>query len=821
MSGITLTMKVLEDLTGCQNKKLLAMTDLDLSGNMVKHLVSGVFSEFKNLTRLNLSNNSLKTFPNEVAAELSNLKYLDISENNFSNLEFLDQLCNLEELFCNNNDLEISQKLVAAFICNKLNKIDGRGIENYKNISKTYKEKLTDIVSQIWSEHFDHVDLAKSTADDITFEVRNKLLKLIRIAKPSVPGLPSTVKDLLIKLFCDQFLKKLLSNKFSNAVLKNQTPVKKIRIKITDKVPVIISSPLRSPARSIVSPANIVESPRRSCLTSPKNNINSSYINTSASVTTPNKVRKVLNFENNDSKLANKSLQETSLTSPFKEKLSLEDAIDLMKVNKATSRKVVSPRSLTKKPETSRTSPRKSLNSAKYLFGSSPLKSPTRSLANTENIIGGLKRKLTSPKNNDSSNMSTTPHKLSHTQNDEVLKNSPAYSGQSSRRSDVHMGNSLLSPTKQAVDCIKKLNFNSNVSSAHSSKTFDDLDTTEYQPMHFLRCHSGDKRALKEGHTLDDPTDELTNVWGCSMEPDPHDPAKTTGIVATCGGTMVCLIDCSSGQVVKRFEHHKEQFFCLAWTTVELNNEPNNILAVSGHNGNLKLLHPRLLACFEEFGSGRPNRQLAVFLTNPASLVTNIFVHQTSGLLIGGTTGGVMAWSLGKNLNVSDIASNKRRNPCKVLSINNKMKGKMSTCDGLTPINDNFFACKFLSHGCIYVYNVNHLDHGPAYKLDWLKTNSEFIGLSCVNGLLLCGSDDGSIWMYNTSHLQNAGNKLIPKVLQWPDCKVDMENSNDAKMTDVLDKPTVLVINNLTSSHERTYIVAVTDCNLVCIWKRT
>lgn len=43
----------------------------------------------------------------------------------------------------------------------------------------------------------------------------------------------------------------------------------------------------------------------------------------------------------------------------------------------------------------------------------------------------------------------------------------------------------------------------------------------DYKPLHFLRCHFCDKNALKKGHTDDDPTDEVTNVWCCVMEPDP------------------------------------------------------------------------------------------------------------------------------------------------------------------------------------------------------------------------------------------------------------------------------------------------------------
>jgi len=46
----------------------------------------------------------------------------------------------------------------------------------------------------------------------------------------------------------------------------------------------------------------------------------------------------------------------------------------------------------------------------------------------------------------------------------------------------------------------------------------------DYSPLHFIRCHFGDKNAIKKGHTDSDPTDKVTNVWCCAMEPDPNNP---------------------------------------------------------------------------------------------------------------------------------------------------------------------------------------------------------------------------------------------------------------------------------------------------------
>jgi len=41
--------------------------------------------------------------------------------------------------------------------------------------------------------------------------------------------------------------------------------------------------------------------------------------------------------------------------------------------------------------------------------------------------------------------------------------------------------------------------------------------------------------------------------------------ARDTGIVATCGGDTVCLIDCGTGQVMKRFKQQKEVCMSMAY----------------------------------------------------------------------------------------------------------------------------------------------------------------------------------------------------------------------------------------------------------------
>lgn len=47
---------------------------------------------------------------------------------------------------------------------------------------------------------------------------------------------------------------------------------------------------------------------------------------------------------------------------------------------------------------------------------------------------------------------------------------------------------------------------------------------SDYDPVHFVRCHFGDKEAKKQGHTSSDPTDDVTPVWSAAFEPDPANP---------------------------------------------------------------------------------------------------------------------------------------------------------------------------------------------------------------------------------------------------------------------------------------------------------
>lgn len=134
-----------------------------------------------------------------------------------------------------------------------------------------------------------------------------------------------------------------------------------------------------------------------------------------------------------------------------------------------------------------------------------------------------------------------------------------------------------------------------------------------YEPVHLLRCHSVDN----------DPTDAKTNVWKCAFEPNPDIEGASKWTVATCGSNQVCVIDCNSGKVLKKYQHtkEKEEFYCIAWTKLgiitETHRKPTTILAAGGIKGSIKLLHTTQLLCYSEIKCEKRGRPVNCLLFHP------------------------------------------------------------------------------------------------------------------------------------------------------------------------------------------------------------
>lgn len=92
------------------------------------------------------------------------------------------------------------------------------------------------------------------------------------------------------------------------------------------------------------------------------------------------------------------------------------------------------------------------------------------------------------------------------------------------------------------------------------------------EPVHVLQCHS----------KMDSREDFSTQLWSCSFQPqhsfgtDPFsaprpgpvseevNPFVSAGaLVATCGGDTLCLVDCETGTVMKKYKVAGEVCSCL------------------------------------------------------------------------------------------------------------------------------------------------------------------------------------------------------------------------------------------------------------------
>lgn len=83
-----------------------------------------------------------------------------------------------------------------------------------------------------------------------------------------------------------------------------------------------------------------------------------------------------------------------------------------------------------------------------------------------------------------------------------------------------------------------------------------------------------------------------------------------------------------------------------------------------------------------------------------------------------------------------------------------------------------------------------------------------------MSGLLACGDDSGSIWLYDSKEIFNKSllKQEQSAVIPWP----TVQDTYDSRMV----RQPEIVINKVVVNHDGSYIIAVTSTNLVCIWKK-
>lgn len=173
--------------------------------------------------------------------------------------------------------------------------------------------------------------------------------------------------------------------------------------------------------------------------------------------------------------------------------------------------------------------------------------------------------------------------------------------------------------------------------------------------------------------------------------------------------------------------------------------------------------------------------------------------------------------------------------------------------DTVEPIQTGkMIASKCALYGNIYLWDLEEALHyaeeggnvkiEPAHTLNYSKTDNYFMSMGSslcklafffssekiwwhqmlivsliflpVSGLLTCGDDLGNIWLYDLKEVLTLSHKEQEQsaVIPWP----EVNDVHDQWMVEQKE----VVINKVVVNHNGKYIVAVTNTNLVCIWKK-
>uniref|UniRef100_G3QC39 Leucine-rich repeat and WD repeat-containing protein 1 n=1 Tax=Gasterosteus aculeatus aculeatus TaxID=481459 RepID=G3QC39_GASAC len=401
------------------------------------------------------------------------------------------------------------------------------------------------------------------------------------------------------------------------------------------------------------------------------------------------------------------------------------------------------------------------------------------------------------------------------------------------------------------------------------------------KPLHVLQCHS----------KQDSSEDFSTQLWACAFQPLPDSTGSGGGsrLVATCGGDSLCVIDCETGLVMKKYKVPGEEFFSLSWSTVLMSRgggasaQHCSVLAAGGKRGLVKLIHPRNNVAYGEFRASR--KALSVLRFNH---------HQGNFLFTGSYDNKIVLWDIGGvdsqynykvvQLLVLDISttplhiclpptspSSHLLTACEdgLLCYDTRLGGNNNTTkrtkemeitfpiykkedkdhdyhtiDGLSFLTDDIVASKNYMHCSIYLWSWSGTKaQRPGKKdrtvcavvlaeLQWANTEIPYLALntcpvqlshflhlmntatSYSQAYVVCGDDKGRLWTYNISKLQKnslqTGKPILPtEMLEWP--------TPVRKDRGQVEGPS---INSVAMDPELHFLVALSDKNMVIVWKR-
>lgn len=373
------------------------------------------------------------------------------------------------------------------------------------------------------------------------------------------------------------------------------------------------------------------------------------------------------------------------------------------------------------------------------------------------------------------------------------------------------------------------------------------------EPLHFLQCHSKNNS----------PKDLETQLWACAFEPareEGHSGA-TSQTVATCGGEAVCVIDCQTGIVLHKYKVPGEEFFSVAWTALTVVTQAGhkkrwNMLAAAGLRGMVRLLHVRAgfccsvirahkkaiaTLCFSPthesylftasydkriilWDIGVPDHeykfqasQLLVLSCSSTPLRLCPVASCPDDLLLAGCEGGCCCWDV-------RLDQPQKQRVCEVEFIFSE-DSEGQRVDGLAFVNEDVVASKGSGQGTIYLWSWSQTWAGRGSqsvlpvvilaRLQWSSTDLAYFSLSTCpdKNLVLCGDEEGSVWIYDVEHLLKQRPPLATtlqaptQILKWPQ---PMALGQPVSKT---------MINTVVANAAFTYLSALTDSNIVSIWR--
>ncbi|XP_010594535.1 leucine-rich repeat and WD repeat-containing protein 1 [Loxodonta africana] len=376
------------------------------------------------------------------------------------------------------------------------------------------------------------------------------------------------------------------------------------------------------------------------------------------------------------------------------------------------------------------------------------------------------------------------------------------------------------------------------------------------EPLHFLQCHSKNNN----------PQDLQTQLWACAFEPAGEEghSEDTSQTVATCGGEAVCVIDCQTGIVLHKYKVPGEEFFSVAWTAVTVVTQAGHkkrwsVLAAAGLRGLVRLLHVRAgfccgtirahkkaiaTLCFSPtrethlftasydkriilWDIGIPNHdyefqasQLLMLDTTSVPLRLCPVVSCPDAYLLAGCEGGCCCWDV-------RLDQPQKRRVCEVeFTFSEGSEASGRRVDGLAFVNEDVVASKGSGLGTICLWSWSQTWAGRGSQatvavvvlawLQWSPTELAYFSLSTCpgEGIVLCGDEEGNVWIYNVQHLLNqksplpAAPQAPTQILKWPQPWALGQTVTKTMVNTVVANPTF------------TYLTALTDSNIVAIWKR-